>query len=82
MDCAGIASETDYSGLYLWRRIECSLPDGEQVLYVVPGLEKNLKYAIGLGPWFLCNPFSHFLLNHTDNLGDLLAVVQNPEENL
>ena len=72
----------DDGTLHLRRRVEDMLVHREQVLHVVPRLNKDGKDTIGLAPWPGSQPLRHLTLNHACAGGDAVAVVEHLEEYL
>lgn len=77
-----VATESDDGGLDLWGRIEDVLVDGEEVFDVVEGGEEDAEDAVGLAARACGDAFGDLFLEHADEFGYLVAVLENAEEYL
>ena len=78
----GIAGQSDHGALHLGRRVEDAGRHAEQVLDVVVGLQQDAQDAVLLTAGRRGEPHSHLFLDHADDLGDDLPVVQHFEKDL
>lgn len=65
---ASVAYQTDYRRLDLRRRVECPFAYRKQIFYVVPCLEQDRKYTVGLCAGLFRYPFRYLLLYHAHYL--------------
>ena len=79
---AAVAAQADDGGLDFRGRVEGTGADGEQVFDVIPGLQEDGEDAVGLGAGAFGDTLGDFFLDHADDLRDLLAEVQDLEEDL
>ncbi len=79
---AGVTGEANNGALNLGRRRKHTLGNSEKVLDVVPSLKKNAEDTVSTTTGRLGDTKSNLALDHTDNLGNQVAVGEHFEEYL
>ena len=77
-----VTGHTDNGTLHLGRGIEDRRLDGEEILHLIPGLNKDGEDAILLVAWLRSHTKGHLVLNHTSTAGNEILIIKHLEEYL
>ena len=77
-----VAGHPDDRRLDFGRGIEHVLGNGEEIFYIVPGLQQHAQYPVGLAAGRGGHAFGHLFLNHAAATGYAVFIVENLEKYL